>query len=145
VKKLRVECAAGWRSFGTTRVKKIFDHRRIRVPPFWKLNRIGNRERENGLHAVSRLSQNLQIDYKVKTRRQLGWKARYKMAFDVFSRANRHRKVGRKSKNDTLRIGFFGRADPIKGIERIVEAAKRLHQCPDLELRIYAIAVSEVE
>lgn len=53
--------------------------------------------------------------------------------------------AGYKSKDDTLRIGFLGRADPIKGIERIVEAVKRLHQCPDLELLIYAIAGTELE
>jgi glycosyltransferase involved in cell wall biosynthesis len=57
-----------------------------------------------------------------------------------------YRKIARyKRKNDTLRIGFLGRADPIKGIERIVEAVKRLHQCPDLELLIYAIAGNELE
>lgn len=53
--------------------------------------------------------------------------------------------VGRKSDSGVLKIGFLGRADPVKGLDRIVEAVSRLDSTARFELRIFAIVDGEAQ
>ncbi|MFC1680387.1 glycosyltransferase [Pseudomonadota bacterium] len=50
-----------------------------------------------------------------------------------------------KTMNESLKIGFLGRADPIKGIGRIVDAVKKLDLRLCWELHIYAIVGNDQE